>query len=401
MDSALISELDIPLPDDYRRSDVLIKRVTSDQSFLEIRKSELKRIKEDIFKSLIDLQAEVYQDENEKAERQSITDKKMATISILEGKIFELELECQRINKERLLVADAVDLEREKLRKEVDDLLEYRRKIEERRLIRELVYNIVLPNEMMNFAKIEDLINEHQREIERLERMKIGQTPSQIELINKQIAELEVRFNEQLNGINFQCDENGRKFYYDSNGTKKFAHEFRILMDELGDYFIDMNDNNTKTYVREYANDENGRYYLDDDDNRIYKATPYSPECRLMNGVLVRITDKTGLTSPFTSCEDWRLSKYSPFAVKSEYLKFVMENYAKPLKMALVDITWKHFVDPIDHLRRYLCSYEKQKMQKKMDDDFFANLEQKRRIIARQIFEAQLKEKRILYGPKQ
>lgn len=391
MDNATnVSELKTLPSIEYRPSDVLIKRVDSDQSFLEIQKSELEQIKDNILKSLIDLRSEVYHDEDEKVERQSIIDKKEATISSLEAKIFRLELECQRISKERLAAAKAVESEREKLHQEVVDLLDYRQKMIERRLIRELAYDIAVPNEMMNFKKIENLIEEHQRRIERLERMKIGQSPSKIELINKQIAELEMQFNEELDKINFQCDELGRKYYYDSSGTKKFVNEFRVLMDEIGDYYLDVNGN--RTYVREYKYDENGRYYLDDDNNRIYKATPYSPECRLLNGVLVRIKDKSEDTSQTSIYEEsHEESEHNLIASKSAYLKFLMDNYAKQLKMALLDIAWKHPIDPVDHLQKYLSNYDKKQVLISIDEVFFNTLEQKRRIIVRQIFDGELK----------
>lgn len=379
------------LPIDYHPSDVLIKRVERAQSFLEVRKSELEQIKENICKSLIDLHAEVYHDESEKIERQRIIDEKMAIISKLELKIRELELECLRINEEKLVITEAVQSEREKLYREVEDLLEYRRKMDERRFIREMVYDIALPNEMMNFKKIEDFLNEHQREIERFERMKIGQTPSQIELINKRIAELEMEFNQKLNEMDFQCDESGRKFYYDQNGVKKYTNEFRIFMDEIGDYVLD--ENNNKSYLREYANDENGRYYLDDDGNRIYKATPYSPECMLLNGVLIRIKQQSEEVSPAVGYEERRISECSLLPAKSEYLCFLIENYAKPLKMALVNVAWKHPSDSIDYLQKYLSNYERKEIQRFINEDYFRNLEEKRRICARHIFEAQLKEK--------
>lgn len=392
-------EISSVLPIDCHPSDVLIRRVDRAQSFLEVRKTELEKIKENICKSLIDLNAEVYHDESEKVERRRIIDEKMVTISTLELKIRELELECRRINQERLVIAEAVQSEREKLCREVEDLLEFRRKMDERRFIREMVYDIALPNEMMNFKKIDDFFNVHQREIERLERIKIGQTPSQIDSMNKQIAELEIKFNQELIEMDFQCDENGRKFFYDQNGVKKYANEFRIFMDELGDYVLDEDGN--KSYLREYAHDENGRYYLDDDGNRIYKATPYSPECMLSNGVLIRIKQKSEDVSPAADYEERRISECSLLAAKSEYLGFLIENYAKPLKLALVDVAWKHPRDSIEYLQKYLSNYERKEMQRFVNDGYFGDLEQKRRIYARYIFEAQVKEKRRLYCQKE
>lgn len=371
---------------DYQPSDILFRRVNQlDQSFLEIRKAELLAIKENILRSVVDLQAEFYHDEAEIVERQDIIDKKMTTISLLEVKIHEMELECHRISNERRLAAEAVETERKKLRQEVDDLLEYRRKSDERRLIRELVYELAVPSEMMNFKTIEDFLDRHQREIERLERMKIGTTPSQIELINNQIAESELKFNEELNGINFQCDEDGRKFYYDSNGDKKYLNEFRILMDELGDYCIDLNGN--KSYLRKYAFDANGRYYLDEDDNRIYKATPYAPECRLVNGVLIRIREKLDTISVHSREDKRQEDEVDSIAAESANLNFLMKHYAKPLKMALVDMVWKQPVDPIDHFQKFLRNYEEKNQQRSTEDAFFAKLEQKRKIVARHIFE--------------
>lgn len=395
MDS-IVSEILFKLPIDYYPSDVLVRRVDSDQSFMEIRTSQLEKINENILKSFIDLQAKVYHDANEKFERQDVIDSKMERISSAEVKIRELDLERERINRERLKLAEALESEREKLRKEVLDLLQYRRKMDERRLIRQLVYEIAVPSELMNFKKIENFINEHQREIERLERMKIGASPSQIELINKQIADLEKKFNEQLNEINFQCDENGQKFYYDQNGVKTYLNECRIYMDELGDYSIDVN--GKKTYIREYANDENGRFYLDDEDNRIYKATPNSPECRLLNGVLIRFNDESEGISPSSSQEQCQESEGSSLSSQSEYLKFLKGNYAKQLKKALVDITWRHPIHPIHHLQKYLSNFERANMQISMDEKFFKNLEQKRRIFVRQMFDTQIIEKRRLYA---
>lgn len=389
-DATNVSELKSSLSIEYQASDVVIKRVGSDQSFLEIQKSELEQIKDNILKSLIDLRSEVYHDEDEKMERYNIIAKKEATISNLEAKIHKLELECQRISKERLAAAKAVESERKKLHQEVVDLLDYRQKMIERRFIRELAYGIAIPNEMMNFKKIEDLIEEHQHQIERLERMKIGQSPSRIEIINQQIAELERKLNEELDKINFQCDENGQKYYYDSTGAKKFLNEFRVLMDDVGDYYLDVNGN--RAYVQEYRYDENGRYYLDEDNNRIYKATPYSPECRLLNGVLVRIREKSGGdTSQPSFHEERQDSEYNLIASKSAYLKFLMDHYANKLKMALVDISWKHPIDPIDHLQKYLRNYDRKQLMISIDEDFFKTLEQQRRIVVRQIFDAESK----------
>lgn len=123
-------------------SDVLIRRIESDQSFLDVRKDELEQIRNNILRSLIDIRSEVYHDEDEKIERQRIIDRKLATIELLEKKILELELECQRINRERLIIAKSVESERQKLRQEIDDLLDYRRRTEDRRYIREMVYEI-------------------------------------------------------------------------------------------------------------------------------------------------------------------------------------------------------------------------------------------------------------------
>lgn len=394
--NSIVSEILSELPIDYHPSDVLVRRVDNDQSFLEIRTSQLENIKDNILKSLIDLRAEVYHDANEKVERQDIIDSQMERISIAGVKIRELDLERERINQERLKLAEALELEREKLRREVLDLLQYRRKIDERRFIRQLVYEIAVPSELMNYKKIEDFINEHQREIEKLERMKIGASPSQIELINRQIAELEIKFNDQLNDIDFQCDENGQKFYYDQNGVKTYLIECRVFMDELGDYVVDVN--GKKSYLREYANDENGRFYLDADDNRIYKATPNSPECRLLNGVLIRFNDKSGSLSPSSSHEECQESDVHSISSRSEYLKFLVDNFAQQLKKALVDIMWKHPIDPVHYLQRFLGHFERTQVQISMDEKFFENLEQKRRIIVRQIFDAQIIEKRKLYA---
>lgn len=380
-----MSELTASLAIDYQPSDVLVKRVDSEQSFIQVQKWELEQIKNDIFKSLIDLRAEVYHDEKEKVERQMVIDKQMATISILEVKIHDLELECQRVNKIRLKASRAVESERMKLREEVEDLLDYQRKMEERRLIREMVYGIAMPNEMFNFQKIEDVMSAHQREIERLERMKIGCTPSEIELINKQIAEFEMKFNEQLNTMSFQCDENGRKFYYDRNGVKTYLDEFRVFMDELGDYIIDADGN--KSYVRKYAHDEFGRYYLDENDNRIYKATPHSPGCILINGVLVRIRENPEEISPSSNDEKTQESEDDSLPIKTEYLNLLLGSYAEPLKKALLDCIWKCVADPIDHIQKYFSDYEKKKLQRSVHDKFLTNLAEKRRAVARESFD--------------
>lgn len=69
-----------------------------------------------------------------------------------------------------------------------------------------------------------------------------------------------MKFNEELAEINFQSDENGQNFYYNNrNDVKKCLNEFRILMDEFGDYMFN----------------DNGKRFCD---NRIDKATPYSTE---------------------------------------------------------------------------------------------------------------------------
>lgn len=273
-----------------RPSEVLVRKVESDQSFLGVRHIGLDNIKDNILKSFIDLRADVYHEEYEKGERENVIDEKVAKISTLEEKTLQLELKRQRLNREWRQITDAMEVERASLRKEVDDLVEYQREIHKKRLIRELVYEFAVPTQMMNFQKIEDFFLEHQREIERLERMKIGATPSQIEIINKMIADLEEEFNRKLDTIDFQVDEFGRKFYYNAKGERQLVNQFRVFMDERGDYTID--DNGQKVYIKEYARDECGRFFLDDEGNRIYKSTPFAPECRILNDVLIRVTER-------------------------------------------------------------------------------------------------------------
>lgn len=393
----IIDEILLYLPLKNERDNIFHKRIECDQSFLEIQKSELELLKSNILRSLIDLQLISCHDAEEKIERKRIVDLKMEKIALLEKNIVALELELQQINQTRIKAAKEVESERNKLRVEVEKLMHYQRLVEEKRMIRELVLNLALPDELFNYNKIDQLLEEHQRQIDRLERMKIGATPSQIEIINKQIAELEKKLNDALNEINFQIDKNGRKFYYDQNGCKKFLNEFRVFMDELGDYILD--ENGEKKYLREYAYDEHGRYYLTEDGIRIYKATPHSPEYRLYNGVLMRICK---MKSSSETSIDVDRRKLFPHYVSgdSAYLDFLMEHYAKPLKEALTKIIFFHPIDPIDYLEKYLDNYQKVKRQSELDKRFFDELSAKRKIVARQMFQAQIEERRKLVNLK-
>lgn len=58
----------------------------------------------------------------------------------MEAKNRKPELERQRINKEWLMLAEALEFEKMKLQNEVEELLEYRREMDERCLIRDLMY---------------------------------------------------------------------------------------------------------------------------------------------------------------------------------------------------------------------------------------------------------------------
>lgn len=389
--SDFVAEVLAKLPIESIQDDFLEKRIGDCQSFLGIKHSEIDLLERNILRSLEDIESATFRDASEEEIRQKIVSEKVSNICAVEEKLVALELECQRISRERLRAADAVEEERERLRAEIDALIKLQQSVEMRRLIREMVVELALPNEMMNFQVIDGVLDAHQRDVERLERAKIGATPSQIELISKQIDELEQKLNEQLNKINFQQEPNGRKFYYDQDGQKKYLNEFRVFMDELGDYILEAN--GEKAYLREYAVDEYGRYYLNEDDERIYKATPNAPESRLRNGVLFRVR---GDAPTAESDGDVSMASRSEYEGKASPATELLRPYGEPLRKALVSLVRVQPVDPIDYIEKFLRHFEGNEMRKGREREFFNELERKRKIVARRIFNEQVNERRKL-----
>lgn len=145
-----------------------------------------------------------------------------------------------------------------------------------------------------------------------LEARKLGATPSELKLIEGEIAQLKEKFQQELNMINrlktrveYFVDENGR-YYIRSDGVKVYkesstASEYilgengcltkikdraKLFMDELGDYYLD--ENGEKIYIRACFEDEYGRYYVDAEGRKIYKRDPYGSEYMLVNGIMIR-----------------------------------------------------------------------------------------------------------------
>lgn len=389
--SDFVGEVLAKLPIKSIQDDFLEKRVGECQSFLGVKHSEIDLVRRNVLLSLEDIEAAPFRDASEEEKRQRIVSEKVSNICAAEEKLGALELECQRIGRERLRAAEAVEKERERLRAEIDALIELQQSVEMRRLIREMVLELALPDEMMNFQVIDDVLDAHQRDVERLERTKIGATPSQIELISKQIDELELKLNEQLNKINFQQEPNGRKFYYDQDGRRKYLNEFRVFMDELGDYTLDAHDE--KSYLREYAVDECGRYYLDNEDERIYKATPNAPECRLRNGVLFRIR---GEAPPSASDGDVSMASRSECGGTAAAATELLRPYGDPLRKELVSLLRVQPADPIDYIEKFLRHFEGNETRKGREREFFSQLQRERKIVARRIFNEQVNERRKL-----
>lgn len=179
--------------------------------------------------------------------------------------------------------------------------------------------------------------------------------------------------------------------------------------------------------MREYAYDEYGRYYLDDDDNRIYKATPYSAECRLLNGVLVRTmtrqqcvdgsgNDGSSRESPqadifvtnavnndhASSCpsSQQQRQQYFPTSNRDDFTNMLILVYRSSLRKSLVDMAWNQPVDPVSYLEKALQHANNCAKSKIEDAKFFTQLETERKKTVRRLFQQQLDERRKLYGPK-
>lgn len=230
------ASLDLVWPTNNFATNFIDKRTESSQSFFELRKTDLELLKIQINSTIHELQSV---DGSDKINGTKILTGKVSGIRELETKVTALELKCQAINKERQKAVFDVAQERAAILSNIDELILIEEKVERRRLVEELIYEIATPPEMFNFQKIEDFLAAHQCAIERLERAKINATPEQIEIINHQMAQLEVELNVKLDEINFQHDSSGRKYYYDRNGVKRYLNEFRIAKDELGNFYVD------------------------------------------------------------------------------------------------------------------------------------------------------------------
>lgn len=362
------------------------KSTVSDKNILQGQKSDWKMLKDDIASTMTKSRNHTCYDVKEAKEQRQMVGVKLENIEKLEQNVLALELELSKINETQMARARIVEIEREKLKQEISDLHHLKQKAEVRQMICGLVWELAMPKELFSFQQIDELLEKHRSEIDRMERTKMGKTPSEIAVIDRRIVDLETNFNKELGKLNFHNNADGRQSFYDKSGKKRYLNEFALKADDIGDYYID--EFGQKKYTKKYAYDDFGRYYLNDAGIRIYKSTPYSPEYRLQNGILRRAVSPPATAQTKHNDDDKHKFFANYEAGQSVYLDFLVSNYTKPLVEALAKIVINQPIDPIDYLEKYLAKFHCNQQRKMHEQQFFAELAQQRRIVATEMYSA-------------
>ncbi|XP_065077633.1 tropomyosin-like [Ochlerotatus camptorhynchus] len=233
----------------------------------------------------------------------------------------------------------------------------------------------------------DELTQKHLDEIRELEERKKNATPSELEIINARIAELQREFEENMEMLGkaqarpkFYEDERGR-YYINEFGQKVYQREsgaseyiltedgcwekikeaFEKLMDEKGEYYIDSF--GRKIYTKRFFEDEFGKYYIDSDGKRIYL------EASMASGIESRKLSEEVVSLGNLSEEvmsDEIISIVSEFGVSEEIrrqrdsdVKYIQDTIGLPLRKGLALSFLHQPEDPIEFLAAFLVKYDK------------------------------------------
>lgn len=130
-------------------SKILSKRCEGSLSFLEVQRSELQLLRDELVNSVTDLQSVPTADfvVAAKIEHQQMIDNKLKKIAFLEANIWMLEGELKKISDSKKRTAQQVDAKRGELQQHIEELLQYRQQNEMRKQIKEIVWDIALPKD--------------------------------------------------------------------------------------------------------------------------------------------------------------------------------------------------------------------------------------------------------------
>ncbi|XP_055589167.1 myosin-11-like [Uranotaenia lowii] len=231
-----------------------------------------------------------------------------------------------------------------------------------------------------------ELEKKHLDELRELEERKKNATPSELELINARIAELQQEFEENMDmlqraqaRVKYYEDEFGR-YYINEKGQKVYQRDsaaseyilnadgqwekvreaLDLKTDEKGLYYIDKF--GRKIYSKKFFEDEYGKYYVDADGKRVYLE-------QSSMGDLAQSSEATkGSLKTFPSFSESSMTRTDltpsemAFSEKMKEqrasdVKYVQDAIGPALTKALALAFLQQPEDPIEFIAKYLEKY--------------------------------------------
>ncbi|XP_021702252.1 uncharacterized protein PFB0145c [Aedes aegypti] len=230
----------------------------------------------------------------------------------------------------------------------------------------------------------DELMQKHLDEIRELEEQKKNATPSELELINARIAELQREFDENMAMLDmaqarrqyfqdehgrYYISEFGQKVYQRESGAseyiltedgqwEKIRNAVELETDEKGEFYID--NFGRKIYTKRYYEDEYGKYYIDSEGKRVYLEpslvseieNSLQPEVEELQETLVLPSEdeQSTVESDLGDTEEAKIKR-------ADDIKYVQETVGVPLRKGLA-LTFLHQPeDPIEFLAKFLEKY--------------------------------------------
>nr|XP_029736326.1 myosin-10-like [Aedes albopictus] len=228
----------------------------------------------------------------------------------------------------------------------------------------------------------DELMQKHLDEIRELEERKKNATPSELELINARIAELQKEFEENMAMLDvaqarrqyfedehgrYYINELGQKVYQRESGASEYiltedGHWEKIRdavekqTDEKGEFYVDSF--GRKIYTKRFFEDEYGRYYIDSEGKRVYleaslisetESSVLQPEEKSLQEILSLSSEdeKSSVAPDVDDSEEVKMQRASD-------VKYIQETVGLPLRKGLA-LTFLHQPeDPIEFLARFL-----------------------------------------------
>ncbi|XP_062551897.1 cingulin-like [Armigeres subalbatus] len=258
----------------------------------------------------------------------------------------------------------------------------------------------------------DELVQKHLDEIRELEEKKKNATPSELELINARIAELQSEFEENMAMLDvahtrrqyfndehgrYYINEFGQKVYQresgaseyiltDEGGWEKIKDAVEIRKDEKGEFYVD--NFGRKIYTKRFFEDEFGKYYIDSNGRRIYiEASIITSESESF-----KESEEELAETAVTTSEEEMSSHASEIHVPEEVniqraddFKYIQESVGLPLRKGLALVFLQQPEDPIEFLARFLEKYHYDQQREAERAQLVEDVEKMKEIMKSQI----------------